>query len=128
MMNDDSQYLDICVGFDDQNRLFFGNKYDNNFVYNTVKPGEWNHVVIVLPLIPSANWTWYLNGAQQTSSKSHGLKVANFNGNFTRFFFGVTAPDVYRYLHYDGWIDDFRLYGGPLTATQVAALFAGTLV
>ncbi len=57
---------------------------------------------------------------------SHGLKVQNFAGNFTRFYFGVTAPDIYEWQHFDGWIDDFRIFAGQLTAAQVGALFANT--
>ncbi len=78
---------------------------------------KWNHHCLVHN---GSFATYYLNGTAITSGWTTVVKTA---AN-TPMIAGV-RPDLAGDTYFDGWVDDVRLYGRPLSADEVKALYQG---
>jgi hypothetical protein len=82
--------------------------------------GAWSHVAVVLN---GTTGTLYVNGTAIGTNTAMTLTPSSL-GSTTQNWIGRSQFSADPYLN--GIVDDFRIYGGALTATQVAALAAGT--
>jgi hypothetical protein len=90
---------------------------EQQIVGKTALPtGAWTHVAVVLN---GATGTLYVNGVAVGTNTKMTLNPASL-GKTTKNWLGRSqfASDPY----FNGLIDDFRLYGGVLTATQIATI------
>lgn len=81
-----------------------------------VAAGEWNHVVFTRQ---GASGTLYLNGEQIASRNDLTIDMADIGPTSNNWLGRNGFPDP----AYDGLMDDVRIYGSTLTATDVAALY-----
>jgi hypothetical protein len=98
-----------------------GNWYDYFDGYNdaTMNNGVWRH--ITWTIAPNKTSSIYINGAFAYSFTltAYPPLVARSLNSFGNNSFGNAL--------YTGWIDDFRVYYGVLSATNAADLFSGAL-
>ena len=85
--------------------------------------GSWKNVVVTYS--QNGNITLYENGVQTGQTAVGSLKTADF-GNITRAFIGrsMFSPDT----DYYGYVDEFKIYGGSLSAAQIKSLYSETAV
>lgn len=81
------------------------------------KTGVWEHWVVVYNG-PQSTASIYLNGVEITNSDPGGLGTVRSNSDPVRI--GVLSPGAY---HFDGSLDDVRLYNRALSASEVKQLY-----
>jgi DUF1680 family protein len=82
--------------------------------------GSWQHVAITLN---GATGTLYVNGAQVGQNTGMTLNPSSL-GSTTLNYFGKSQ---YADGNLNGALDDFRIYNGALTASEVATLYGGVV-
>jgi hypothetical protein len=84
-----------------------------------VPTGVWTHLALVLD---STGASLYVNGALQATSPAVTLRPADL-GSTTSDYIGRSAfpKDPY----FDGAVDEYRIYGRALSATEIAILASG---
>lgn len=93
--------------------------YSNEQVLTTASPatGTWKHVAVVLA---SGSASLYIDGAQVANGTTVTLRPADL-GTIDYAFLGRSQFTADPY--FDGLLDEVRVYGRALTATEVRALF-----
>jgi subtilisin-like proprotein convertase family protein len=84
-----------------------------------VSPGVWHHVVVTRD--GSGNVTTYIDGAASGS----GVRTTDMNLMQAPLRLGAPTYDAYG-VHFQGLLDDVRLFNRSLSAAQVKALYRGT--
>jgi len=87
----------------------------------TLPTGSWQHVAITLS---GGTATLYVQGASVAQNSSTTLTPASL-GSTTHTWIGRSQFSADPYL--DGQVDNFRIYGRALTASEVQGLFASQL-
>ena len=136
----------IRIAFDSTNdRIRFnrdtgvscGSTPNANTGSSTITQGSWNHVVLVFDNAADTA-TFYINGAFTPTiyqNSSTGAVVAGPMASGAVSFLSTYDGGVYRIgnrnnnlstAYYDGDLDEMRIYNRPITASEVATLYAET--
>jgi hypothetical protein len=88
---------------------------------STLPTGSWQHVAITLS---GSTATLYVQGAPVATNTSMTITPASL-GSTTQTWIGRSEFSADPYLN--GQVDNFRIYGRALTASEVQGLFASHL-
>ncbi|MEM7347475.1 MAG: LamG domain-containing protein [Chloroflexota bacterium] len=119
------------LGMNQSNQLYFvvsddgGFEADNNLTGSIAMiPGEWHHVAAVFDGEPTGGtMTLYLDGRLDATKT---VSFNSINASNAPFMLGANLQDNTIFQHFDGGLDDWRVYDRALSQTEIGLLRAGT--